>query len=184
MTKKIYLVHGWGGSSSGVDWFNWLKDELSKKGHEVIAFDMPNAEYPKIEEWVKYLEENIKDVDENTYFVGHSVGCQTIIRFLEKLHRHKRIGGCVFVSGWFKVINLEPEELEIAHPWMNTKIEFERVLDHCNKFLAIFSDNDPYVHVDEAKEFKKILGARTIIKKKEGHFNETKKIPEVYEFLK
>jgi len=184
MKKKIYLIHGWGGSSSGVLWFDWLKEELRKKGHEVIAFDMPNTEHPKIEEWVKYLEENIKDVDENTYFVGHSVGCQTILRFLEKLHKHKRVGGCVFVAGWFKVLALEPEELEIAHPWMNTKIEFERVLDHCDSFLSIFSGDDPYVHIDEANEFKKILGSRIVIKKKEGHFNDAEKIKEVLEFLK
>ncbi len=183
-TKKVYLVHRWGGSSESEGWFGWLKEELYRKKYEVIAFDMPNTEHPRIEEWVKYLEENIKEVDGNTYFVGHSIGCQTILRFLEKLHKHKRIAGCVFVAGWFKVINLEPKELEIAHPWMNGKIDFERVLDHCNKFLAIFSDNDPYVHVDEAKEFKRILGAKTIIKKKQGHFNETEMIPEVLEFLK
>ena len=84
--KKVYLVHGWGGSSEG-GWFDWLKLELKSKGYEVKAFDMPNTEEPKIEEWVGYLEANIKDVDEETYFVGYSIGCQTIIRFLEKLHK-------------------------------------------------------------------------------------------------
>ena len=52
---------------------------------------MPNSENPKIEKWVKYLEENIKSVDEQTYFIGHSIGCQTIMRFLEKLHKHKKL---------------------------------------------------------------------------------------------
>ncbi|MBI2044653.1 alpha/beta hydrolase [Candidatus Pacearchaeota archaeon] len=182
--KKVYLIRGWGGSSSSEGWFAWLKEEFYKKGHEVIAFDMPDTDNPKIEEWVRHLEFNIKDVDEHTYFIGHSIGCQTILRFLEKLHKHKRIGECVFVAGWFNLINLEPGELEIAHPWLNTAIEYERVLDHCNKFLAIFSDNDPYVHVDEAEKFKNNLGARIIIKKKQGHFNETKKIPEILEFLR
>lgn len=181
--KKAYLVHGWGGSSEG-GWFEWLKEELSKKGFSVIAFDMPNTDHPKIEEWVEYLEENIKDVDEKTYFIGHSVGCQTIIRFLEKLHKSKKIAGCVFVAGWFGLINLEPEELEIAHPWTNTKIEFSRILDHCNNFLAIFSNNDPYVHLDEAEKFRKNLGAKIIIKHNQGHFNETEKISEILEFVK
>ncbi|MBI3623071.1 alpha/beta fold hydrolase [Candidatus Pacearchaeota archaeon] len=181
--KKAYLIHGWGGSSSSEPWLQWIKKELEKKKFEVISFDMPNTEKPKIEEWVKYLEDRIKDVDEKTYFIGHSIGCQTILRFLEKIHRHKRIGGCVFVAGWFNVINLEPEELAIAHPWMNTGIEFERVLDHCNKFLAIFSDNDPYVHLDEAEKFKTNLGAKIIIKKGQEHFNSTEKIPEILEFL-
>ena len=181
--KKIYLVHGWGGTGSG-GWFDWIKKELKGKA-EVYSFDMPNTEEPKIEEWVGYLEKQIDldSLDEHTYFIGHSIGCQTIIRFLEKLHKHKRVGGCVFVAGWFDLINLESEELTIAHPWTNTKISFERVLDHCNNFLAMFSMDDPYVHIDEAEKFKERLGAKIIIKENKGHFNEVEKIPEILEFL-
>ena len=183
--KKIYLIHGWGGDSSG-GWFDWLKKELKAKDHQVKAFDMPNTDKPKIEEWIGYLRENINpdDVDEHTYFVGHSIGCQTIIRFLEKMRKHKKVGGCVFVAGWFDLINLEPEELLIAHPWINSKIHFERVLDHCNNFLAIFSDNDPYVHLDEIKKFEENLGAKIIIKHDEKHFNETEEILDILKFLK
>ncbi|MBS3070839.1 alpha/beta hydrolase [Candidatus Pacearchaeota archaeon] len=185
--KKIYLIHGWGGSSEG-GWFDWLKSELEKKGFKVKAFDMPDTENPKIENWVGFLKENIspEEIDEETYFIGHSIGCQTIMRFLEKLHKHKRIGGCVFVAGWFKLMNLGSEELKIAHPWENTLIDFERVLDHCDNFLAIFSDNDPYVHLDEAEKFKDFLGAKIIIKKKQGHFTDEDnvgKIPEILKFL-
>ncbi|MFA5952981.1 MAG: alpha/beta fold hydrolase [Candidatus Pacearchaeota archaeon] len=186
MKKTIYLVHGWGGSDSNEGWFGWLKKELPKKGFEVVSFNMPNSDEPKIEEWVGYLEKNISldDINENTYFVGHSIGCQTIIRLLEKLHKHKKIAGCVFVAGWFDLINLEPEEMEIAHPWINNKIDFERALDHCNNFLAIFSDNDPFVHLDEVKKFKNDLNAKTIIKHHEEHFNLTEKIPEILKFIK
>ena len=184
--KTIYLIHGWGGSDSSERWFGWLKEEMKKKGFNIISFNMPNTNNPKIEEWVGYLEENIniKDIDEQTYFIGHSLGCQTIMRYLEKLHKHKRIGGCVFIAGFFDLINLEPEELKIAHPWVTSKIDFGRILDHCNNFLAIFSDNDPDVHLDEAEKFKKDLGAKIIIKHGEEHFNETNKIPEILEFIK
>lgn len=182
--KKIYLIHGWGGTGTG-GWFDWIKKEMKDKA-EVHSFDMPNTEEPKIEDWVGYLEEkiNIGDLDEHTYFVGHSIGCQTIIRFLEKLPKHKKIGGCIFVAGWFDLINLEPEEFAIAHPWTNTKISFERVLDHCNNFLALFSTNDPYVHLDEAEKFKEKLNAKIIIKHNEEHFNNIKEIPEILKFIK
>ncbi len=180
---KVYLIHGWGGNGEG-GWFDWLKQELPKKGFEVESFNMPNTDYPKIEGWVKYLQENISEVDEKTYFIGHSVGCQTIIRYLENLHKHTKIAGCVFVAGWFNLIDLAPEELEIAHPWINSKIHFDRVLDHCNNFLALFSTNDPYVHLDEAEKFKKEFGAKIIIKHNKEHFNEELEIPEILEFIK
>lgn len=185
MTKKVFLIHGWGGSSEG-GWFDWLKQELSKKGFEVKSFDMPNTNFPKIEDWVGFLEENIDsdEIDERTFFIGHSIGCQTIMRFLEKLHKHKKIGGCVFVAGWFDLIDLEPEELEIAHPWIHNEIHFERVVDHCNNFLGIFSDNDPYVHEDEIEKFKNNLGAKIIVKHHEGHFNDVEMIPEILDFVK
>ena len=183
--KKVYLIHGWGGTGSG-GWFDWLKEKLSKKGFEVEAFDMPNTGHPKIEEWVKYLEEkiNLDEINERSYFIGHSIGCQTIMRFLEKLHKHKRIGGCVFVAGWFDLINLEPEEMEAAHPWINRDIHFGRILDHCNNFLSIFSTNDPYVHLDESTKFKENLNSKIIIKRNLEHFNQVAEIPEILEFVK
>ncbi|MEK6840747.1 MAG: alpha/beta fold hydrolase [Nanoarchaeota archaeon] len=181
--KEVYAIHAWGMSSSSEPWFKWLKGEITKKGYKATFFDMPNTDNPKIEEWVGYLKKNIKDVNEETYFIGHSVGCQTILRYLEKLHKNQKIAGCVFVAPWLNLINLEPEELKIAHPWTNTTIDFSRILEHCNNFLAIFSDNDPYVHLDEVEKFRKNLGAKVIIKKNQGHFDETKKIPEIAEFL-
>ncbi|MBI5803272.1 serine hydrolase family protein [Candidatus Pacearchaeota archaeon] len=186
--KKVYLIHGWDGSSNN-HWFPWLTKELENKKFQVGAFDMPDTENPKIEKWVKYLEQKINpnELNEKTYFVGHSIGCQTILRYLEKLHKHKRIGGCVFVAPWFNLINLDSEELAIAHPWINTSIDFSRISDHCTNFLAIFSDNDPNVHLDEAEKFKKFLGAKVIIKKKQGHFTDedgVEKIPEILKFLK
>jgi uncharacterized protein len=185
MKGKVFLIHGWGGTGSG-GWFDWLRYELSKKGFEVESFDMPNTEEPKIEEWVGYLQEkiNLEEISEKTYFIGHSIGCQTIMRFLEKLHKHKRIGGCVFVAGWFNLIGLDKEELEIAHPWINNPIDFSRIKDHCNNFLALFSNDDPFVNLDESKKFEKELGAEIVVKNKLGHFNEVGKIPEILDFLK
>ncbi|MEK6917957.1 MAG: alpha/beta fold hydrolase [Nanoarchaeota archaeon] len=188
MVKKIYLVHGWGGSSQE-PWFNWLKKDMEKKKFEVHAFDMPDTENPKISEWVNYLRENIEidEIDEHTYFVGHSIGCQTILRFLEKLPKSKKIGGCIFVAPWLDLINIGSEELEIVQPWINSKIDFGRILTHDTKFFCIFSDNDPYVHLDEAKKFKDKLGAKIIFKKKQGHFNSesgVKEIPEILQFLR
>lgn len=182
--KRAYLIHGWGGSSSSEPWFDWLKKESKKKNIKIISLDMPNTNHPKIEEWVGFLEENIKDVDEHTYFIGHSIGCQTIIRYLEKLHKHKRIAGCAFVAGFFDLITHSSEELEIAHPWINSKIKFVRVLDHCNNFLAIFSNDDPDVSLKESEKFKEYLNAKIIVKHGQEHFNETEKIQEILDFLK
>ncbi|PJE81829.1 hypothetical protein COU58_00690 [Candidatus Pacearchaeota archaeon CG10_big_fil_rev_8_21_14_0_10_32_42] len=181
--KKIYILHGWGFDSS-MPWILWLEEELKKKNCKVHSFDMPNTNSPVIEEWVDYFEKNVKNVDENTYFVGHSIGAQTIMRFLEKSHKHMKVGGCVFVAPWLDLIGLESEELKIAHPWINNKIDFERVLDHTGNITCIFSTNDPYVSPKEWKKFEEGLKSKVIIKKDFGHFEETKILPEILEGIK
>lgn len=183
--KKVYVVHGWGGSPTSEGWFDWLKKELTKKSIKIDFLEMPNADNPKIDEWVKYLENSVKELDEKTYFIGHSIGCQAIMRYLEQLPESVKIGGCVFVAGWLNLKNLESKkDWEIAKPWLETPISFEMIKNHTNNFLAIFSKNDPFVPVSDAELFKKRLDAKIVIKENEEHFNETKKIPEILDFLK
>ncbi|MCR4327407.1 MAG: alpha/beta fold hydrolase [Nanoarchaeota archaeon] len=181
--KRVYVIHGWGFDSS-MPWIVTLEDDLRKKGYEVHSFDMPNTNEPTIEEWVKYIEENVGEVDEHTYFVGHSIGSQTIMRFLEKSHKHSKVGGCVFVAPWLDLIGIESEELKIAHPWIHNKIDFERVLDHTGNITCIFSTNDPYVSPREWKKFEEGLKSKVIIKKDFGHFEDTKRIPEILEGIR
>lgn len=60
---------------------------------------MPDTANPKIKEWVSELEKQVSELDENTYFVGYSIGCQTIMRYLENKETRK-IGGILFVAPW------------------------------------------------------------------------------------
>ena len=186
--KKVYLIHGWGGNDSSEGWFGWLKQNMKDRGIEAIGFNMPNTDTPVIEEWVGFMKENIKDIDEDTYFIGHSIGCQAILRFLETLNEDVKIAGCIFVAPWMELdentIKEEGEEsVRISKPWVETPIDFEKVKKHTNRFLAIFSDDDPYVPLNQVEKFKQNLDAETVVKKNEEHFNETEEIPEILKFI-
>jgi len=39
---------------------------------------MPEPADPEIEAWVSHHSKIVGDIDENTYFAGHSIGCQTV----------------------------------------------------------------------------------------------------------
>ncbi len=181
--KKVILVHGWGGSSQG-GWFDWLRNELETKGFEVLAWDMPDTDKPKIEEWVGFLKEKVPNPDEKTYFVGHSIGCQTIMRYLENLPEDVKVGGAVFVAGWFNLTTQEdPEDEKISEPWIKTSIDCEKIKNHTNNFVAIFSDDDPFVPLTDKDLFEERLNAKTVVEHNKEHFNECEKLPIVLDSI-
>lgn len=171
MKKRVFIVHGWGGNPQE-GWFPWFKSKLKNKGFTVEVPSMPDTENPKIETWIPYLAKSIGKVDENTFFVGHSIGCQTILRYLESLPENENVGGAVFVAGWFNLKNLELDEEPIAKSWIQTPIDFEKVKRHTDKFIAIFSDNDDVVPFNNKELFEKRLNARIIVEHEKGHFSE------------
>lgn len=189
MGKRVIVVHQWGSSPEG-DWYPWVKNELEGKGFEVHVLEMPESEEPKIESWVGALKEVVGDLNRETYFIGHSVGCQTILRYLEKSEFMKKAGGAVFVAPWMHLQGLEEEEgaEEIARAWLETPIDFNEVRKHCEKFVCVFSDNDPFVPLSDRDIFREILGAKIITEHEKGHFTKDDGIEELpvvlEEFLK
>lgn len=178
MKKRVFIIHGWEGNPEE-GWFPWLKKELEQKGFEVFAPVMPNTDEPKIEEWVPFIVNLVGEPDEDTYFVGHSIGCQAIMRYLETLG-NKKIGGIIFVAGWFHLVNLEgPEEEKIAKPWVENKINLEKVKNTSDNFIAIFSDNDDWVPLSDKDIFAKELNAKIIVEKNKGHFCEASGLKEL-----
>ncbi len=171
--KKAIIIHGWGGSPKQ-DWLQWVKQELEKKGFKVIVPEMPDTFFPKISSWISKLKEVSGKIDKDTYFIGHSIGCQAIMRFLERLPENVKVGGVVLVAGWFNLSDDTWDEnytQEIAEPWIKNEINFDKIKLHTNKIVDIASDNDPYVSLDDAEIFKNKLDAEIIVLKDKGHIS-------------
>jgi len=186
---RVIIVHQWMAGADG-DWRPWLKSELEKLGHEVLVPEMPDIDTPIIEKWVGKLAEVVGVPDKDTYFVGHSIGCQTILRYLDS-HRFKTletIGGAVFVAGWFNLKNFEDEETkEIARPWIETPINLDKVKTVLPKSTLIISENDPYDCFEENKaKFAQIM-TKGIVMPNAGHITAEDgftKLPEALSELK
>lgn len=182
--KRIFIVHGWGDNPKG-NWHPWLKKELEKKGYKVIVPEMPNTLEPKIEEWVSHLKKVVEKLDEETYFIGHSIGCQTIMRFLENEPFNRKIPKVVFIAGWFKLKNLEDEEKPIAKPWLESPIHLEKVKNKIKEIIVFLSSNEPYNYIEENESiFKNKLGAKVTILKNKGHFTKEEEVMEIKEITK
>jgi predicted alpha/beta hydrolase family esterase len=185
MLKKVFIVHGWGGNPKEI-LIALLKEKIAQKGFEVSVPQMPNTDEPKIKEWVDYLSKQVKNPDENTYFIGHSIGCQAIMRYLQTLPSDTKVGKCIFVAGWFNLDNLEDEGVqEIAAPWIHTPIHFNNVKEKMSSLTVFLSSNEPYNYIEENKIcFEEKLKATVIILKNKGHFTEEDHVTELPEVLK
>ncbi|MFH1592678.1 MAG: alpha/beta hydrolase [Candidatus Woesearchaeota archaeon] len=173
MTKRVFMVHGWEGYPEN-HWFPWLKKELETKGFEVFVPAMPDTDHPKMGAWLEHLTKITRAPDKDCYFIGHSLGCITILRYLETLQENQKIGGVIFVAGFTS--NLGYEELE---SFFTKPINWEEIESHCRKFVAIHSDNDPYVSLHYRDFFKEKLNAKIFTEHKKGHFSGSEGIKEL-----
>ncbi len=188
MNKKAYIIHRWGGTPQS-DWYPWIKNELELLGYEVFVPEMPNTDHPVIEERVSFLQNLIMVPDEHTLFIGHSIGCQTIMRFFETLPIGAKVAKVVFVAGWFNLDNLEDKETQdLAKPWIEHSINFAKVGKICSNIQVFLSSNDTYGFVNENKNiFINELNAKVDILENRGHFTEedgVKELPEILTLLK
>ena len=170
--KRVFVVHCWDGKIED-GWYPWLKNLLEEKGVSVVMENMPNTEAPVIEEWVSKLDNLVGALDEYTYFIGHSIGCQTILRYLDSKKEIFRIGGILFVAPW---LDLLPVALgdggdEVTKPWLETPINFDKIKRFTDNITCIFSDNDYFVSPKQEKEFKDKLNANTVVIADKGHIS-------------
>lgn len=182
--KKVVIIHCWDGYPEYC-WYPQTKKELEEKGFEVEVPVMPETDLPKLSLWFPKLKEVVGEPDEDLYLVGHSAGVITILRYLEQLEGGKKVEGVVMVAGFTD--DLGYEELK---SFFETPIDFEKIKTRANHFVAIHSDNDPYVPLKHGDIFKEKLGAKLIVKIGMGHFSgpvdDTKSItflPEVSEVI-
>lgn len=168
----------------------WAKEELTKRGFEVRIPEMPETDNPKIAAWVNYLAKEIGEPDENTILIGHSIGCQTVLRYLQTIPDDKKLEKVILIAGWVSLTPIatrEPEDQKIVKPWYETPVDYEKIRKSAGKFIAVFSDDDPMVPYEEnAKTYREKLGAEIILKHGMGHFSQDegfKEIPFLLELI-
>jgi len=167
---KYFIIHGSYGNPNE-NWFPWLKKELESEGHTVFLPKFPTPEDQSLESWLKIFENYNQQVDNNTIFIGHSLGPAFILSILEKLDLPKPIKACYFISGFLRELG-NKEFDDINKTFTNKNFDWKKIKKNCKEFYIYHSDNDPYVPLEKSEELAKNLGTSPIIIKGAGHFNE------------
>jgi predicted alpha/beta hydrolase family esterase len=169
--RKVYLVHCWGGTVTD-GWYPWLAEKLREQHVGVVLAEMPDSDAPRIDKWVAKLSELVEGLSEAVFFVGHSVGCQTILRYLET-QLPTTLGGVLLVAPWFDLLPaaLSDGSDEIAAEWLQTPLDFAKVCQFTTSITAIFSDDDPYVSLEQVGFVQDRLKAKTLVVSGQGHIS-------------
>ncbi|MBP9669139.1 MAG: alpha/beta hydrolase [Candidatus Pacebacteria bacterium] len=170
--KRVFIVHGWASSPEDA-WFPWLKTEVEQRGYAAFALTLPEPKRPHPEAWLTAIERAVGEVDSDTFFVAHSLGCRATALFLEGRSAHEVAGGAVLVAGSFlapKEPHPHPLAQEVRVRWGSLTPHPQMLLSHVRHITAIYSEDDPWVSFDNAAYARDVLSAKLIVEHNKGHF--------------
>lgn len=162
--RQIFVLHGY---SASIDdhWFLDLKHQIEDERTTVTLIPFPDSEHPDVDAWQKVLDQQIPSVDENTYFVAHSLGVITLLHFLQR-HDYQNIGGMILVSGFSGFIS----DSSALNSYITKSKVDTNYFKGIKKKLVYLSDNDDLVPPKLTIELAKEIDAPYITVPNGGHF--------------
>lgn len=160
MSKKILILHGWGGSDYP-HWQSHLAIELIKNNFVVSFPELPNKDEPKLDEWLEYLDNEIK------HFKPDIVVCHSLANILwfhyTSNYEMKELEKLMLVSPVSPSCDIE--ELQTFFPY-----PIPQDLRAQTKIMAS-GDNDKYISLDELYHLSNILQIGLKVIENGGHLN-------------
>ena len=165
--STVFIIHGIGGSPQE-NWFPWMKKEIEKEGHRVIVPEFPNSDAPNLDEWMEHMKKYEDSIDEETVFIGHSLGGMFILRLLEQMQKPIKATFLVAtVTGPSDGLELAPRMTTFTTP----PLDEELIKKHGGTIHMLHADNDPYIVLKNAEHLAEKLGATLELIKDGGHLN-------------
>lgn len=189
MTKieRIVIVPRWSGHAR-VDWYPWIREQLADAPQRVEVVELPRPSAPVIDECIDALRSALGTDPEalrSTLLVGHSVGCQALMRYLASLEPGRSDGSSgptlLFVAPWWAVDSPWPT----IEPWISTPISLVPLRANTSRIVVLLSDDDPFTADWRANQllWEERLGAEVEISPGGRHFNASEE-PAVLELVR
>lgn len=163
---NAFIIHGAYGNPNE-NWFPWLKQELEKLGCSAIVPSFPTPKGQTLENWMKTFQDYEELVHQDSILIGHSLGCAFILNFLDKTR--KRVKAVYLVAGFISPIG--NEKFDKLNESFYNELGWEK-LQRQAEYFVYASDSDPYVPFEIERKLSHKLGAKLIMIKGAGHFNE------------
>lgn len=127
---------------------------------------LPNSQAPVLEDWLETLKNRIGVPDERTHFVAHSLGCVTLLKYLQSWPSETRIGSLILVAGFTgRLLNHPPLDA-----FTLSAVDFETVRRMAHVRHVFVSDNDMSVRPHHTEKLAEDLQAKLWRFPEAGHF--------------
>lgn len=179
--NKLVIVHGFS-STPKHHWYRSIKEDFSSYFDEINIPLMPCSRNPHPEYWVRTLRDIAPLPDEKTLFIGHSLGCIAVLRYLSSLDTDTVIGGTVLVSGFVDRIKNIPE----VDSFVAQKLDYEKLRMRIQHKLVIYSSDDDVVPPLHTIRLSKLIESKLYCYHNCGHFTQNdgiKDFPQLKEIL-
>lgn len=162
---RVHIIHGYAASPAD-HWFPWLERELERRGARVDIVELPASDAPRPEAWLQALEVQVGRPDRNTFFVAHSLGGITLLRYLESLQPEPEVGGYILVSGFNDRLAILPQLDGFVRP----ELDHDRLARIASARTVIAARDDTIVPYGLSLELADALQARFVTVERGGHF--------------
>lgn len=163
---NIYVIHGYT-SSNQAEWFPWLEEQFINSHVKMIIPNMPDSDHPSLESWIQHLHETILDIDENTIFIGHSLGCVTALLYI--LEKNIKIKGAILVSGFINENPLDKQP-EVLQEFIDEPLNIQKIKSLIPSRTVITAIDDDIVPTQISQNTAQALDANLLVLSSGKHF--------------
>ena len=179
--RRFVLIHG---MSCHLDkcFGEKVKARLKARGYEIVEPFFPLGKDISLDGWNEVIDKVVQNVDEDTCFLCHSLGCLYVIKYL--FRKHANCNAVIVVAGG--ILNRPIEEFAFLSDFMPTEEELEHFKTHTQKVYDITSNNDHIFTQEELDLYVTKTNAQKIFIPNCGHFGRSsgvKDIPQIETIL-
>lgn len=171
-STRIILTPRWSGDADS-DFYPWLRSELAEQvpSAEVQSVALQSQDVPDVDRTTAAVEKLLIEdhAATRTIAVGHSVGCQAVLRALASGRLTGAVDATLLVAGWWNVDEPWPD----IQPWIDRPFDLQQARDKAGRLVVLLSDDDPFTSdmKGSARQFSERLGAEIRLVPGAQHFN-------------
>ncbi len=154
--RHFVLIHGYQ-ASPDLNYHQWLKTELEKRGHTVEIPVLPNPNEPNPKEQADYVLKHCQ-LDKNTVLVAHSLGSNVALRILEQLdtpiHRTVLVGG--FLDANFQ----EEKNRDVLFDF---EFDIPNIKNNAGNIVLLHGLNEKTISKEQFENLRQVLGGDAVV---------------------